>query len=317
MSVDAPIRGDDRSYASVLEGRSPELKRAWEKIEAAKAAGHFVLADFHESAWQIVMAYDELVRESARTMQNGRLCAIIGNLVPESPFDNEDNYPKEELFVGEVPPPVAGVQGSTLHYAVYRLARQTLAQILDAAKEVDASFPEVRDKHTSFAELRRLPDELFGWNAIYRLIGTNHGWNDTRFATRVCRKLKLAPIQRDRVLLGLDVEQLRAEGRRETTLHRKTKQPVARLKIESRTVYVDGQLVPLDMTPERTDDALAFLGELLKEPGNWKSASDIGKATNKEGVRFDRVFKTLPSAINSLLESNRRKGYRFSALWRK
>jgi hypothetical protein len=65
------------------------------------------------------------------------------------------------------------------------------------------------------------------------------------------------------------------------------------------------------MTPERTEDALAFLGELLKDPGNWKSGrSDIAKATFREGTRFDLVFKALPPEIKSLIESDRRKGYR-------
>jgi hypothetical protein len=77
-----------------------------------------------------------------------------------------------------------------------------------------------------------------------------------------------------------------------------------------KAVYIRGRLVPLGLTPERTEDTLAFLGELLKEPGNWKSSPDIGKATQREGVRFDRIFKSLPSAIKSELESDRRKGYR-------
>jgi hypothetical protein len=83
-----------------------------------------------------------------------------------------------------------------------------------------------------------------------------------------------------------------------------------RLQLIGRTVAVNGKPVPLNMTPERAADALAFLGELLKEPGNWMSSTDIGKATQKEGIRFDRIFKALPGKIKSLLESNRRKGYR-------
>jgi hypothetical protein len=52
-----------------------------------------------------------------------------------------------------------------------------------------------------------------------------------------------------------------------------------------------------------------FLRELLREPGNWKSSSDIGQATQLKGVRFDRVLRVLPSPIKSEIESNRRKGY--------
>jgi hypothetical protein len=65
----------------------------------------------------------------------------------------------------------------------------------------------------------------------------------------------------------------------------------------------------LGLSTERTDDALAFLAELVKEPGNWKSSSDIGKATKREGLRFDLIYKVLPQPIKSQLESNR-KGYR-------
>lgn len=83
-----------------------------------------------------------------------------------------------------------------------------------------------------------------------------------------------------------------------------------RIRIVAKAVFVDGQAVPLNCTLESTDDALAFLGELLKEPGNWMSSRDIGKAAQKEGVRFDRTYKRLPEPIKSLLESDRRKGYR-------
>jgi hypothetical protein len=86
--------------------------------------------------------------------------------------------------------------------------------------------------------------------------------------------------------------------------------PVGNLCIKGKTVYVRDNPVPLDFTPERTCYALAFLGELLKEPGNWKSSPDIGKATKNEGVRFDRIYKNLPDPIKSEIDSDRRKGYR-------
>jgi hypothetical protein len=85
---------------------------------------------------------------------------------------------------------------------------------------------------------------------------------------------------------------------------------IANLHIEGKTVYVGGVPVPLNLTPERTADALAFLGELLREPGNWKSSSDIGRETQLEGVRFDRLFRALPGPVKSEIESVRRKGYR-------
>jgi hypothetical protein len=85
---------------------------------------------------------------------------------------------------------------------------------------------------------------------------------------------------------------------------------IGKLRIEGKVIYVRDRAVSLDFTPERTEDALAFLGVLLEDPGNWKSSSDIGRATKREGVRFDRIYKYLPNAIKSEIESNRRKGYR-------
>lgn len=90
---------------------------------------------------------------------------------------------------------------------------------------------------------------------------------------------------------------------------RKVSQPTA-LKIRGKLVFVRGMRTPLDLTPERTDEALAFLGRLCSEPGNWMSGPDIAKATNRESTRFDLVYKALPAGIKSLIESNRRKGYR-------
>lgn len=91
---------------------------------------------------------------------------------------------------------------------------------------------------------------------------------------------------------------------------RNNERGVSNLRIEGRNVYVDNQQVALDMTPERLDDALAFLGVLLSEPGNWFSSSDIGRQTKKEGTRFDRVKKSLPLPIQNHIQTNRRKGYR-------
>jgi hypothetical protein len=110
----------------------------------------------------------------------------------------------------------------------------------------------------------------------------------------------------DRFLASLDT---RANSqRRQPTDH-------APIQIESGIVRVDGEEVLLDMTNEKRTDVLAFVAQLLQEPGNWKSGPDIGKATRREGHRWDRIYKALPKPIKSLIESNRRKGYRL--LWRK
>jgi hypothetical protein len=86
------------------------------------------------------------------------------------------------------------------------------------------------------------------------------------------------------------------------------------LAIDGNTVTVHGQPVDLDLTAERTEDALAFLRELLKEPGTWKTGPDIGKATSRERLRFDRIFQALPAPIKALMESHIRKGYRLRPL---
>jgi hypothetical protein len=88
------------------------------------------------------------------------------------------------------------------------------------------------------------------------------------------------------------------------------KLPRPALQIKDGMVYRNGNAVPLGMTKHRAALAVTFLGELLKEPGNWKSSRDIALATKTEGTRYDRIYKNLPIAIKSYIESNRRKGYR-------
>jgi hypothetical protein len=299
------------SDPSVLGSNSPEFKRFSEKIESARAAGYFILTNFFQGAWDMVQAYDRLVRESSSNMENGRLYRIVRELVPEAPFDNEDNYPSEELFVGEVPPPVADVQGATLHYAVYSLARQTLAKIYDAAKMVDTSFPEVRNKDgLSVAEYRRLPDELFGERAVYEIIGTNHGWNDTRFATCVCRKLKLAPIRRDKVILGLEVEYLRAESRSKIALSRKIQQekPASVLRTRHSADFRSVHWFGKDYSFTANQAACV---KVLWEP--WENGTpELADATILEtaGInsdRLDAVFRN-SSAWGTMIQPGQTKG---------
>lgn len=86
--------------------------------------------------------------------------------------------------------------------------------------------------------------------------------------------------------------------------------PAFRLKIDGQIVLFDGQVVPLQFTGEKKENALAFLRELLAIPGDWKSGPEIGRATNIVGVRFDRVYRDLPPKIKAQIESSRMKGYR-------
>jgi hypothetical protein len=290
------MSGNGENYASVVETESPDFKRAWKRYEAAKAAGKFVLVDFFQGACDILNAYDGLIRESSRKMKNERLCGFVCRLVPEAPFDNEDNYPGEDVFVGEVPPPVAGIQRATLHYAVYQLARQTLAQIFDAARRVDPSFSQVYGKYVSSAESRQLPVELFGQNSVRRILGDNHGWNDTRFATRVCRKLKLAPIRRDKVILGLEVELLRAENRSKTAIIQRTQQ------LKSGEVLTDvGHEQVESRTLSETEEGIMNL--LLNKPMK-------GEIISREmGLSYDYTRQILARLKKRGLIRNGRDGY--------
>jgi hypothetical protein len=88
----------------------------------------------------------------------------------------------------------------------------------------------------------------------------------------------------------------------------------APIRVEGRQVFVEGEPVPLGMTPDKAADALAFLKQLLREPGNWQSSAEIGEATKREGVRFDRTCKNLPAKIRHFIQSSTRKGFRIH--WR-
>src|SRR5262249_13586541 len=51
-----------------------------------------------------------------------------------------------------------------------------------------------------------------------------------------------------------------------------------RLRIKGQSVLLDGEPVPLDMTPEGRAKALCFLKHLIKEGGDWISGGDIDRA---------------------------------------
>jgi hypothetical protein len=83
------------------------------------------------------------------------------------------------------------------------------------------------------------------------------------------------------------------------------------LQIRDNQVYRNNELVPLNMTTRQAKKAIGFLAELLKDPGNWKSSTEIGRATGTKNPRYDRIFKILPIEIKSYIDSDRRKGYRY------
>lgn len=89
----------------------------------------------------------------------------------------------------------------------------------------------------------------------------------------------------------------------------------SRLRVEGKTVLLDGQPVALDMTSERREEALCYLQHLLEAAGDWRSDSEVDKAEGQTpggqvGIRWDHVRKKLPPCLGGLIETNRRKGTR-------
>jgi hypothetical protein len=83
------------------------------------------------------------------------------------------------------------------------------------------------------------------------------------------------------------------------------------LRIDGNKVYVEAKLVPLNMTAKKAAEAILFLVELAKEPGNWLSGPDIdthlGRA--RKETRWDLIFKALPEAIRDVIDSQPGRGY--------
>ena len=102
------------------------------------------------------------------------------------------------------------------------------------------------------------------------------------------------------------------------------KLPKLRIQIVEGKILLDGARVTLDQTDESIKLTLCFLEHVLDADGDWRSSGDINRIERRKpnqgfsGTRWDRVFKKLPSSISSLIESNRRKGYRLRPeAWRK
>lgn len=87
-----------------------------------------------------------------------------------------------------------------------------------------------------------------------------------------------------------------------------------RVAVVGRSVFLDGAQVQIDATPEKLDDMLAFLHELIDAKGEWRSSTEIGAVTKNPDVRYDRVYAALPELIKKAIESSRRKGYRLQLL---
>jgi hypothetical protein len=89
--------------------------------------------------------------------------------------------------------------------------------------------------------------------------------------------------------------------------------PAVRLHLDDGEVFLDGQHVFLDMNAEQKENALAFIGCLIANRGNWMCSREIGRVTKNEGMRWDRVYKALPEAIRAVTQSKTGAGYRLMA----
>jgi len=92
--------------------------------------------------------------------------------------------------------------------------------------------------------------------------------------------------------------------------------PALRIRVAGSTVFLDDQLVPLDMTNEARDLIVEYLSRLIADPGCWVSSGDMG--AGHRGQRWDRLFPKLPPVLRNLIETDRRKGRRLKrTAWRK
>jgi hypothetical protein len=78
------------------------------------------------------------------------------------------------------------------------------------------------------------------------------------------------------------------------------------------------------LTAESREAAVCFLTHLLKSGGEWRSSTELDEMEGDSscndhiGVRWDRILKKLPQRIQSLIETNRKKGNRLRpAAWRR
>jgi len=84
--------------------------------------------------------------------------------------------------------------------------------------------------------------------------------------------------------------------------------PVVTVDLKRMVLSIDGRTYAVDSAL-----ALRWVKVLTERPGHWVSASDLRKHDPElEGARPDKFKKKLPDAILSHIDSDRRKGSRFS-----
>lgn len=125
--------------------------------------------------------------------------------------------------------------------------------------------------------------------------------------------------------------QREAEQRKQGLAGSAERQPVTpprrrrrcRVRIAGRKILLDDEPVPLDLTADRREVLLCYLGHLVRMQGDWISGPEIDADERRKprGLvreRWDRVRKNLPESLQQLIETNRRKGYRLKGeAWRR
>jgi hypothetical protein len=120
---------------------------------------------------------------------------------------------------------------------------------------------------------------------------------------------------RDMILGAIEAQKRRSRRRRKR--QQLASAPQSPITIDQSCVFVKGQRVQLNVTPERLTDVLHFLNQLIRKLGLWVSGSEISKAEPtkyNDRYRWDRVQKSLPRIIREQIETDRRKGKRLKPL---
>src|SRR5262249_53232892 len=150
------------------------------------------------------------------------------------------------------------------------------------------------------------------------------GWKAVNDALAHSERAAAAELARERLLttaLARSVAQAPAPVTQPALPARR--RPRCRLRVVRRSVLLDGERVPLDMTRHALDARLCFLRHVTGAQGEWISGPEIDTAEKSRpneglcGQRWERVRKGLPEALRCLIESSRSKGYQLAPdAWR-
>jgi hypothetical protein len=179
--------------------------------------------------------------------------------------------------------------------------------------------PEVEQAHRAFAVLG---DAMHGMGrGVVELLEDSEVAAQLLLFLDVTRRIDAAEAARSWPALRarLGVIQIRAAAA-------KTPPPPGagcRLQLADGRALLDGKEVTLDLTAERRDVALCYLGHLIRMGGDWISDPEVNEAEDERasglsGTRWDRLRKKLPGDVRCLIETSPKKGARLRPeAWRK